>query len=94
MGAIMRLLISLVLGTLLAGCQTQAERVAEQEREVEDMIVVYGPACDRLGYQRNSDPWRDCLLRLSTKDSLDRYSGFPVTTSCFGHHGFLQCTSF
>ena len=35
------------------------------------MIKVYGPACERLGYRNDTDPWRDCVLRLATKDSLE-----------------------
>jgi hypothetical protein len=79
---------------LLAGCVTQAERTAQMEREVDEMIQVYGPACEKLGYKADSDQWRDCVLRLSTKDSLSRYSRSPTMTSCFGHRGFFQCSSF
>jgi hypothetical protein len=90
----MRMLIPLVLTALLAGCATQAERSARAEREVEQMIQVYGPACEKLGYKSDADPWRDCVMRLSEKDNLERYSRYPTTTTCFGHRGFFQCTSF
>jgi hypothetical protein len=79
---------------LLAGCVTQAERTAQMQREVDEMIQVYGPACEKLGYKADTDQWRDCVLRLSTKDSLSRYSRSPSMTSCFGHRGFFQCSSF
>ena len=42
---------------LLAGCATQADRTAQVEREVDEMIATYGPACEKLGYQSASDPW-------------------------------------
>jgi hypothetical protein len=79
---------------VLAGCATPAERAAQMEREVDEMIVVYGPACERLGFRGDTDPWRECILRLAAKDSLERYSRTPATTTCFGHRGFFQCTQF
>lgn len=41
---IMRIVIALVLTGLLVGCVTTAERAAQIQREVEEMILVYGPA--------------------------------------------------
>ncbi|MGH8789623.1 MAG: hypothetical protein ACREYA_31695 [Cupriavidus necator] len=84
----------LVLAALLAGCATPAQRAAQAEHEVDQMIQVYGPACEKLGYQANSDPWRGCVLRLDAKDSRERYSRYPTSTTCFGHHGFLHGSSF
>ena len=60
------------------------------QREVNQMIQAYGPECDKLGYKRNTDPWRDCVLKLSTKDSYERYATRPTTTTCFGHRGFFR----
>ena len=90
----MRALTSLVLVALLTACATPAERAAQMELEIDEMIQVYGPACERLGFQRDSDPWRDCVLRLAAKDSFERYGRAPTTTSCFGRRGFYQCTRF
>jgi hypothetical protein len=59
---------------LLAGCATPAEQAATAQREVERMVRVYGPACDTLGYKRDTDPWRDCVMRLAAKDELGRYN--------------------
>jgi hypothetical protein len=80
---------------LLAGCATEAELAAQKQGEVDAMVRIYGPACERLGYQRDTDPWRDCILRLSTRESLDRRN-FPATFNCFGPagFGFTQCTAF
>lgn len=66
-----RLLCLMVLSAGLAGCATTAERAAQLEREVDEMIQYYGPACEKLGYQNNTDPWRDCILRLNAKDSYE-----------------------
>lgn len=90
----MRTLIVSLLLLVLAGCATQAERAAQVQRDVEQMIQVYGPGCEKLGYKSDTDPWRDCVLRLAAKDSIDRYSRYPLSTNCIGHRGFMQCTTF
>ena len=83
----------LFLGLGLAGCATQADRTAQWQAEVDTMIQTYGPACERLGYKRDEDKWRDCVLRLSARDNL-RYHTYQRSTSCFGHRGFFTCSSF
>ena len=90
----MRTVSFLALAAALAGCMSPAERAAQVERDVEDMIAIYGPACEKLGYAADSDPWRDCILRLNARDRADRYSRMPSTTSCVGHRGFFNCTTF
>jgi hypothetical protein len=81
-----------VVMIFVAGCVTQAERAAQVQRDVDDMIRVYGPGCEKLGFKPDSDPWRDCVLRLSTKDSLERRDF--TTTNCVGSRGFLHCSTF
>lgn len=88
----MRKLITLILLGVLAGCATPAERAAAVERDVEDMIGVYGPGCEKLGFRADTDPWRDCVLRLAHRDDLQRRAN--STTHCFGHRGFFQCSTF
>ncbi len=80
---------------LLTGCaSTPAERAARAQAEMEQTIAVYGPACEKLGYQRDSDQWRDCVLRLSAQNDY-RYYRYPTTTTCFGYHGgFIDCTTY
>lgn len=58
------------------------------------MIAVYGPGCERLGYANGTDQWRECILKMDTKDAITRYQTTPTTTSCFGHRGFFNCTTF
>ncbi|TMH11627.1 MAG: hypothetical protein E6H65_09040 [Betaproteobacteria bacterium] len=89
----MRTFIASILIVLISGCATQADRTAQVQREVDEMIATYGPACDKLGYKSATDPWRDCVLRLNARDNLARYSTTPTTTTCFGHRGFFHCTS-
>lgn len=90
----MRRQACVALVALLAGCATPAERAAQMQREVDEMIRVYGPACERLGFKGDTDAWRDCVLRLSAKDSYERYGRSPTTSTCFGHRGFFHCTTF
>lgn len=88
--------IWLALTLWVAGCATPtpAERAAEMQREIDEMIQIYGPACEKLGYKNGTDKWRDCILRMSAKEAQQRYRSMPTTTSCFGHRGFYQCTTF
>ena len=79
---------------LSTGCATQADRAAQMQREVDDMIAVYGPACEKLGYANGSDPWRNCVVRLNTKETIARYSTAQMMTTCFGHRGFFHCSTF
>ena len=88
-----KLILFGVLGLALAGCATQADRTAQWQAEVERMVQTYGPACEKLGYKADDDKWRDCVLRLSARDER-RYASYPRTTSCFGHRGFFNCTTF
>lgn len=88
----MRATISLLMLGLLAGCVSQAERTAQAVREADQMMQTYGPACEKLGYQRDSDQWRSCILRLDNKESSDHR--YPVMTNCFGPPGLVQCTSY
>jgi hypothetical protein len=67
----------------LAACTTPQERAARKQAEVEQMMVVYGPACQRLGYTPDSDSWRNCVLQLNAQDDLLRYQMSP-SYSCNG----------
>jgi hypothetical protein len=81
------------LCVLLGGCATESELAAQKQHEVDHMIRVYGPACDKLGYARETDSWRDCVVQLGIADRLDR-PGYPLTTSCYGRFRFGHCTNF
>ena len=88
----MRAFAVTVLVLFVAACATQAERAAQVQRDVDDMIKVYGPGCEKLGFKPDSDPWRDCIIRLATKDDIERYSRDSII--CIGHPGFFQCSRF
>ncbi len=89
----MKHIILPILAILLLGCETSADRAARVKAEVEEMVRVYGPGCEKLGYTKDSDPWRECILHLKASDDL-RYSTRPTTTTCVGHRGFYNCTTY
>jgi hypothetical protein len=41
-------------------------------------MALYGPACQRLGYQPSSDPWRACVLQLGTKEEIRNSANSPA----------------
>lgn len=79
---------------ILAGCAapTPAERAARAGAEMQQLVQVYGPACEQLGYRRDDDKWRECILHMSLRDEY-RNSRRPVSTTCFGQRGFFDCTT-
>ena len=78
----------------LAGCATTAERAAQMQAEVDEMVAVYGPACEKLGFQGGTDPWRNCVLGLSAQKARERYLAGPRASACWGHRGFYNCSMF
>ena len=86
--------LAFALTIALAACATPGQRAAEMQAEVDEMIVVYGPACDKLGFQSSTDPWRNCVLGLNAQKTRERYLSSPRTSACWGHRGFYNCTLF
>jgi hypothetical protein len=74
-----RVLAALALA-LLAGCATLTpeERAARLTAEAATLKAEYGPACDALGYARDSDAWRNCLLALANRDACERAAREPA----------------
>jgi len=80
-----------LLIVLLSGCMTPQERAARVQADVEEMIQVYGPGCEKLGFTKDTEPWRNCILHLSASD---RYRTRPTNTSCTAFNGFYNCVSY
>lgn len=59
-----RIIYILSIITLLAGC---ASNPAEEQRKATELmeykIQVYGPACERLGFEKDTNAWRECIQR-------------------------------
>ncbi len=87
----LRIVLSALLAALLAGCATPEERAARVQAEVQDMIRVYGPGCEKMGYTKDTDLWRECILRLSARND---YRTRPTTTTCTGASGFFNCVTY
>jgi hypothetical protein len=64
----------------LSGCSTPAQDAANAQQEVDRMMVVYGPACEKLGYASNSDPWRNCVMQFSYRNEATRNNVYYGTT--------------
>lgn len=57
----------------LAGCATTSEELASQaEADALRISQQFGSACNRLGYLPDTDPWRNCLLALAQRDTVER----------------------
>jgi hypothetical protein len=82
--AMMRTLMLLPVAVLLAACSTPQERAARLQAEMEHDMQVYGPACVRLGFQVNSDPWRNCVLQLGTREEVQRSLSSPSYYAGYG----------
>lgn len=87
----MRFGFMLLITALLLGCSTPEDRARHVEAEVENMITVFGPGCERLGYVKDTDPWRECILRLSARDD---YGIGTAAKDCTAHSGFYTCTAY
>lgn len=72
-----------VAALLLAGCTTPQQQAANMQAEMDKMMLIYGPACSKLGYATNSDEWRGCVLQLSAKEDMERY-GYSGYYAAYG----------
>lgn len=58
--------IALALGmTILAGCATPAQQAAKFEKNYERRVQTYGSVCENIGFKRDTDPWRHCVMTAS-----------------------------
>ena len=77
MSAVLTSITWILLLLALSGC-------ASTEQYAARMADDYGPYCDKLGYQRNTDAWRNCV---QTQDAKDRdYHRAPI----FPEGGFFS----
>lgn len=66
----MRLLLC-IMAVAVAGCATPEQQAARRQAEAqyrEQQEIAYtrslAAQCDGLGFQRGTDPWRNCMLQL------------------------------
>ena len=99
-------LLVATLAFLLAACTTTPEeRRANAEREAYRLKEEYGQTCERLGYQAETDKWRDCLLEMENQRliqqqmMMDRmnwyypgfYSPYYYAPLCHRHGSRMVC---
>ena len=97
--------ILLIISLLTACATTPEEERANAEREANRLKQTYGQTCESLGYQPETNKWRDCLLELENQRlmqqqmMMDRmnwyypgyYSPFYYTPLCHRHGGRVIC---
>lgn len=92
-----RLLPMVLVSALLAACATTPEQQrAYAEREANRLRQAHGQTCENLGYQPETDKWRDCLLQRESQRLMQQnywYPGYPFYSPSFCHHhgGRLVC---
>lgn len=86
--------IAIMAAIVLAGCATPAEQAARMEREMERIVEIYGPACERLGFKRDEDPWRNCVLKLAQERTYYQNGYYPLSAGCFSSPGRLRHSCF
>lgn len=59
-----RIFMTLLITTILTSCASREQQAARAAREVDRRIFVNGPACEKAGFKRDTDTWRNCVLRL------------------------------
>jgi len=67
----LRISAAIGLAVLATACSTPQEKSARAQAEMAQPMRIYGPAC-QLGYSANTDPWRECVLHLGTREELQR----------------------
>jgi hypothetical protein len=59
-----RLIPILVVLVLLSACASNpAAEQARATKQMEYKMQVYGPACEKLGFEKDTDKWRECIQR-------------------------------
>lgn len=60
----MRPFIPAVLALTLAACATPEQRAARA-------IERFGPYCDKIGFKRDTDPWRTCVVNAQAASDAE-----------------------
>ena len=48
---------SLIASIFLLGC------AASPEQQAKRTLTQYGPYCEKMGYKKDTDSWRDCAIK-------------------------------
>jgi hypothetical protein len=73
-GSIMRTpLAMLAASAFLTACGTP-EQIAYQQDPVMAMSEEYGPPCEKTGYAKGTEQWRNCIVQTSRRDDLTKHA--------------------
>lgn len=70
---------------LISGCA--APLTPQQKSEI--IVQKFSPYCEGMGYQRNTDPWRGCIMKM-----LELYQREQMgnrVTRCYEGLGGIEC---
>lgn len=60
------LFMTILITTFLTSCASKEEQAARAAREVDRRIFVNGPACEKAGFKKDTDAWRNCVLEFNS----------------------------
>lgn len=56
----LRSIVSIVVSVTFVGCATPADKARQA-------VERQGPYCEAMGFQSNTDGWRDCIQRQEAR---------------------------
>ena len=62
----------------------QARQAEQASALAKEILTTYGPLCEKLGYQPNTDPWRNCVLSRYDADAQARAARRAAAIGVFG----------
>lgn len=63
---------TLLLLCSITGCATPEQIAARQEQRDIAYTSALAGQCEAVGYQRGSDPWRNCIVQLHGQNQAQR----------------------
>lgn len=69
----MRAMILMFLSlAILYGCASPQDRAQKQQAEMSLAMEQYGPVCTQVGYVRDTDPWRACIMQQASNSEAKK----------------------
>ena len=66
------LILSFLSLLLLLGCASPQDRAQKQQAEMSLAVEQYGPACTQVGYVKDTDPWRQCVVQQANNNEAKK----------------------
>lgn len=55
-------ILILLYPLLIMGCASDSERAQAARKDVRLRADVFGPACEEMGFKKDTDAWRFCVV--------------------------------